>query len=185
MRLIYGALGDSTSTDVLIHYDQIIHDGEFREKDLGPSENKIIYDQDFPPKYDLSMIPVPVYMLVGNNDWLSAKEDARNIYNNLKKQSRGGFKILDYAKFTHNDFVEARDIVFMLYGPLQLAIEKFQMSFRELLTEKQLEEEAARIMNGEDDEPESFDDSDGSDFEEDNLEVESSSSDSELDEDNN
>ncbi|KAG5858268.1 hypothetical protein JTB14_035883 [Gonioctena quinquepunctata] len=59
------------------------------------------------------------------------------------------------------------------------------MSFRELLTEKQLEEEAARIMNGGDDDPESFDDSDGSDFEEDNLEVESSSSDSELDEDNN
>ncbi|KAG5870038.1 hypothetical protein JTB14_004290 [Gonioctena quinquepunctata] len=40
-------------------------------------------------------------------------------------------------------------------------------------------------MNGEDDDPESFDDSDGSDFEEDNLDVESSSSDSELDEDNN
>ncbi|KAG5880397.1 hypothetical protein JTB14_034876 [Gonioctena quinquepunctata] len=59
------------------------------------------------------------------------------------------------------------------------------MSFRKLSTEKQLEEEAARIMNGEDDDPESFDDSDGSDFEEDNLEVESSSSDSELDEDNN
>ncbi|KAG5868074.1 hypothetical protein JTB14_020747 [Gonioctena quinquepunctata] len=59
------------------------------------------------------------------------------------------------------------------------------MSFRELLTEKQLEEEAARIMDGEDDDPESFDDSDGSDFQEDNLEVESSSSDSELDEDNN
>ncbi|KAG5862384.1 hypothetical protein JTB14_007490 [Gonioctena quinquepunctata] len=33
------------------------------------------------------------------------------------------------------------------------------MSFRELLTEKQLEEKAARIMNGEDDDPESFDDS--------------------------
>lgn len=59
------------------------------------------------------------------------------------------------------------------------------MSTRQLLTEKQLEEEAARIMNGEDDDAESFDDSDGSEFEEDNLEVESSSSDSELDEDNN
>lgn len=62
-------------------------------------------------------------------------------------------------------------------------IENFSdMSNRLVLTEKQLEKEAARIMNGEDSDPESFEDS-GSDWEEDNLEVATSDSDNtDLDE---
>uniref|UniRef100_A0A6P7FYU5 Uncharacterized protein LOC114332407 n=1 Tax=Diabrotica virgifera virgifera TaxID=50390 RepID=A0A6P7FYU5_DIAVI len=59
-----------------------------------------------------------------------------------------------------------------------------KMSNTKSLSAKQLEEEAARIMNGEESDPDPFEDS-GSDWEEDNLEAESSGSDSETDSENN
>nr|XP_023019894.1 gastric triacylglycerol lipase-like [Leptinotarsa decemlineata] len=127
-RLILLLLGDSTGVDVLVHYAQILESGEFREQSFGVTSNLERYGQETPPHYNLSRIPVPVFLIAGKKDDIASAEDAKLIYSQLNDRSKSGIHILEYEKFAHNDFIESTNVRDLLYGTLQEAVDKFEYS---------------------------------------------------------
>lgn len=57
----------------MIHYAQEIkNNGNFQQFDYGADGNLIKYGTTVPPKYNVTNIKTPIYMMYGKNDWLAS-----------------------------------------------------------------------------------------------------------------
>lgn len=62
------------SVKTIHHYAQIINSGgRFRQYDYG-NGNVVKYGSVTPPEYEVWKISLPVYMLIGNQDFLAPRE---------------------------------------------------------------------------------------------------------------
>lgn len=62
------------SVKTIEHYAQIINNGgHFRQFDYG-KENILKYNSNSPPEYEVRKITLPVYLFVGNEDYIAPKE---------------------------------------------------------------------------------------------------------------
>ena len=60
------------------HYGQIIKSGSFPRYDYGKNKNLYIYGTEIPPEYDLkALLGLPIALLYGDSDVLSAVEDVK------------------------------------------------------------------------------------------------------------
>ncbi|XP_057340692.1 lipase 3-like [Microplitis mediator] len=111
-----------TSTKTVYHYCQCVISGDFRQFDY--EENNIyFYGQVKPPAYNVSNIVAPMVIIYGENDPLSTltdnKELARRVMHNVTIVK------VDYPKFSHLDFVKAKDVKKLLYPKLMDAVSKY------------------------------------------------------------
>lgn len=60
-----------TSTKTVIHYNQEMVSGKFRQYDYGSKKNRVIYNATEPPEYNLFNITVPIALFYADNDWLA------------------------------------------------------------------------------------------------------------------
>ena len=67
----------------VIHFQQFIRSGEFKNYDYGERKNLQIYKQKTPPLYDLSKITTPVHLYVGKYDKLADVADAETLFKEL------------------------------------------------------------------------------------------------------
>ncbi|XP_023936778.2 lipase 1 [Bicyclus anynana] len=99
----------------LIHFGQSIVDKEFRRYDHGLLRNIQVYGRTTPPSYDLSRISAPVYLHYAPNDPLAELEDVYRLYKELGNPRRF---LVPHPKFSHADFLFARDVNTLVYGPM-------------------------------------------------------------------
>ncbi|CAH1396788.1 unnamed protein product [Nezara viridula] len=71
LPVIFGHLPAGTSTASLVHYGQSMQTGDFRMFDYGPADNKRIYREKLPPRYDIEKITAPSAFFTGANDLLA------------------------------------------------------------------------------------------------------------------
>jgi len=60
------------STKTLMHFNQEIESGKFRQYDYGYEKNLLIYNATEPPDYNLANITVPIALFYSDNDWLAS-----------------------------------------------------------------------------------------------------------------
>lgn len=63
----------SISIKTLEHFVQVIRSGDFRQFDYG-TENIVKYNSSLPPEYEIWKISLPVYMFIGNQDFIAPAE---------------------------------------------------------------------------------------------------------------
>nr|XP_022912359.1 lipase 3-like [Onthophagus taurus] len=106
-----------------LHYAQLITSGKFRKYDFGMVQNLVQYGSIFPPDYDLSQITSPVALFYAKNDWLVSPIDVGELIPllpNLVYQH-----LIPYDKFSHLDFVWAKDVKTLLYDDVLKLMESY------------------------------------------------------------
>lgn len=102
-----------TSSQNMIHFGQMVIDGQFRKYDHGYFGNLYAYRQTTPPRYDLTRMDVPTYLYYGDNDPLATTKDVEEELmpklRNLKQANR--FPLLNHMDFmwglrAHNELYE-------------------------------------------------------------------------------
>ncbi|CAH1117588.1 unnamed protein product [Phaedon cochleariae] len=106
---------DTAGVEVWSHYLQIYESGVFQNYDYGEEINLQKYGTSTPPKYDLQKIPVPISLFVGANDWLATPLNAEELYSGIQPSIRCGYHVVPYEKFSHTDFLVAKDLPTLLY----------------------------------------------------------------------
>ncbi|KAJ8917545.1 hypothetical protein NQ315_005594 [Exocentrus adspersus] len=101
---------DSVGVEAYGHYVQIYQSGVFRNYDHGEGKNFEIYGQKHPPAYNLSKVSVPVALYVGKNDILATTASAEQLYSELPDGSRCGYRLVEFRKWNHVDFLIAKDV---------------------------------------------------------------------------
>lgn len=111
--IIAGHTPAGASANNLVHYGQGIRSGRFRQYDLGPVSNMLVYGNILPPRYNLQNIRAPVALHYSSNDWLADVGDVETLHRSLPNVI-GKFLVPD-SRFTHLDFVWAIDVRTLLY----------------------------------------------------------------------
>ncbi|KAF2906027.1 hypothetical protein ILUMI_00149, partial [Ignelater luminosus] len=107
---------DNTSAKVLAHYGQMIMSHKFRRYDYGFLENVRNYNSFTPPLYNLTKIKIPVYLIAGRGDILARPENVITLHKALSNEAnRFPIFFVDNDKFTHMDFLWAKDVVPLCY----------------------------------------------------------------------
>ena len=63
-----------TGVHQVTHYVQTMISGKFRPFDYGPEKNLKLYGAMEPPDYPIHKITSPVYLYVGQYDWIFRKK---------------------------------------------------------------------------------------------------------------
>uniref|UniRef100_A0AAR5PTV1 Lipase n=2 Tax=Dendroctonus ponderosae TaxID=77166 RepID=A0AAR5PTV1_DENPD len=103
------------STKQLIHYGQEIQSGYFRQYDYGILSNMAQYGRVTPPRYDVTQITAPTYMIYSKNDWLSAETDVNKLCNKMGDGCKGKILMSDF-KFNHLDYMFGIDAPTLVYS---------------------------------------------------------------------
>lgn len=111
--VIAGHTPAGASTNMLVHYGQLMRSGHFRQFDHGAISNMFTYGRLTPPPYNLRNVRAPVALHYSNNDWLAAVEDVAELQRGLPNVI-GMFLVPD-LQFNHLDFVWAIDVQELLY----------------------------------------------------------------------
>ncbi|XP_052866732.1 lipase 3-like [Anopheles cruzii] len=101
------------SVNQLIHYAQGYNSGRFRQYDYGLALNLIRYGSISPPNYPLNRVTAPVALHYGDNDWLAAVVDVRELHAAISN-SIGLFRVSD-PNWNHLDFTWAIDADSLVY----------------------------------------------------------------------
>lgn len=104
------------------HYGQEINSGYFRQYDYG-TQNMFKYGRLTPPSYDLKKITAPVALFYSSYDWLASTTDVQRLGKQLPNVVK--WKLIAYEKFTHLDFVIARDVRKLVYDEVLELMKKF------------------------------------------------------------
>ncbi|CAL8124021.1 unnamed protein product [Orchesella dallaii] len=103
----------SSSMKAFLHELQLMGTSRFCEYDYGSDENMIKYGRQHPPDYNLTNVRAPISLIVGSNDFLAHKEDAKNL--GRKLPNLVDFHYVPYEHFTHLDFCYATDVSNLVY----------------------------------------------------------------------
>ncbi|KRX80998.1 Gastric triacylglycerol lipase [Trichinella sp. T6] len=90
-----------TSVSNIMHFSQMIQQGEFKKFDYGSHENTKIYNQPESPKYKVGNMLVPVVLYWGGNDVFTVESDITRLSGELKST----LSIHYYHDSDHVDFV--------------------------------------------------------------------------------
>ncbi|XP_025831746.1 lipase member K-like [Agrilus planipennis] len=117
---------DSIPAKMVTHFIQGISSHGFYHFNYGVEENIKLYGSETPPPYNLSTVKVPVYIIYGNNDWLSTEQDVLRLYADLPEAAKqhGIYKV-NWTHFTHTDFLLAKDAKTLIYDHLIKFLENF------------------------------------------------------------
>jgi hypothetical protein len=83
LPVIMGHFPAGTSSKNMLHFQQFVLKGEFKEFDYGEKKNMIHYGQKKPPFYNLSKITFPSHLHVGKYDKLADVDDANRLFKEL------------------------------------------------------------------------------------------------------
>lgn len=111
------------SVKQLAHYGQEIVSGHFRHFDHGILNNIRNYGSFSPPPYELNKVVAPVALFYGDNDWLVAKRDVRELGKKLPNVVM--WRLVPYEKFSHIDFMWAKDGRKLLYEDVVELMRKY------------------------------------------------------------
>ncbi|CAH1103885.1 unnamed protein product [Psylliodes chrysocephalus] len=112
------------STKSIVHYAQEVRNGgAFQQFDYGTKGNLIKYGTKFPPKYNLSNINPPVFLIYGMNDWLANYTDVIRLGRELKNLV-GLYKV-PMDSFNHVDYIFGKDAEKLVYRPLMKVLKKY------------------------------------------------------------
>lgn len=108
---------DASSVKCVMHYSQnIMKDGNFTYYDYGGEGNYEIYGSPEAPSYNLSEIRVPIYLVYGLNDLLAPYQNILRLYDSLPHDvKKHGMWTPNYSKFSHQDFLIAKDVKTLVY----------------------------------------------------------------------
>ncbi|CAG9761045.1 unnamed protein product [Ceutorhynchus assimilis] len=95
------------SLGILQHFSQF-SGGRFARRDYGPSGNMDRYGSDIPPEYDVSQIPVPVHLFVGQYDAIATLKDAEHLESKINSGSAVAKAKLYMFPYDHNNFYTAK-----------------------------------------------------------------------------
>lgn len=75
-----------------------------------------IYGSPTPPVYNLSNFQVPSYTFVGKNDLGATKENIFALDKMFREEGKvHHVHVVEHEKFNHFDFLNAKDIISLLY----------------------------------------------------------------------
>ncbi|ODN01621.1 Lipase 3 [Orchesella cincta] len=103
----------SSSMKAFLHELQLMGTNRFCEYDYGSAENMVVYGREHPPDYNLTNIRAPISLIVGRNDFMAHKEDAKTLGSKLPNLV--DFHYVPYEHFTHLDFCYASDVSSLVY----------------------------------------------------------------------
>nr|XP_023020513.1 lipase 1-like [Leptinotarsa decemlineata] len=106
---------DTVGVELYTHYYQFYLTGEFRNYDYDIERNMEVYGQPYPPTYNLTQIPVPMSIFLGANDWLATETNGKQIYSEIQPSLRCGYDVVPFKKWSHLDFLIAKDLPKYLY----------------------------------------------------------------------
>ncbi|XP_074029931.1 lipase 1 isoform X2 [Leptinotarsa decemlineata] len=106
---------DTVGVELYTHYYQFYLTGEFRNYDYDIEGNMEVYGQPYPPTYNLTQIPVPMSIFLGANDWLATETNGKQIYSEIQPSLRCGYDVVPFRKWSHLDFLIAKDLPKYLY----------------------------------------------------------------------
>ncbi|KAG5882107.1 hypothetical protein JTB14_016870 [Gonioctena quinquepunctata] len=113
-----------TSTKTVVHYAQEIKNGgNFQQFDFGEKGNMIQYGTTHPPKYNVTDIKRPVYLMYALNDLLASEVDVLRLGNRIKNLA-GLYKVKDDS-FTHVDFTFGKYAEELVYKPLIKVLQNY------------------------------------------------------------
>uniref|UniRef100_A0A182MVJ6 Lipase n=1 Tax=Anopheles culicifacies TaxID=139723 RepID=A0A182MVJ6_9DIPT len=101
------------SVNQLVHYAQGYNSGRFRQFDFGLTLNLVRYGSIRPPDYPLDRVTAPVALHYGDNDWLAAVSDVRQLHSSIRNPI-GLFRVSD-PNWNHLDFTWGIDADSLLY----------------------------------------------------------------------
>ncbi|KAM3956520.1 lipase 1-like [Aphomia sociella] len=123
LPVIYGHTPSGSATKQYLHYVQLIKSGKFAKYDYG-SENLVKYYWVTPPDYPIENIRAPMAIYYSVNDKFTPVESVKKFISKLKIVPKL-IKVPD-DKFTHLDFIFARDVKKLLYdNVLELIYQTF------------------------------------------------------------
>ncbi|KAJ3656552.1 hypothetical protein Zmor_015623 [Zophobas morio] len=97
----------------IVHMYQMINSGNFCKYDFG-SRNLEVYGQEYPPHYDLSKVKVPVALYYSSNDWIVDTPNIDRLIQSLPNVVKS-YKV-PLEKFSHSDFLYAKNVANLLYN---------------------------------------------------------------------
>ncbi|XP_034952223.1 uncharacterized protein [Chelonus insularis] len=112
-----------TSTKCMWHYAQLAENGKFRKYDYGES-NQQYYGQSEPPDYQLNNIQTNMIIIYSNNDPFCSKDDLEEVVKRVS--TKPVLYEVEYPKFSHTDFIAARDLKTLLNDKVVSLISKYQ-----------------------------------------------------------
>ncbi|KAG5877797.1 hypothetical protein JTB14_019589 [Gonioctena quinquepunctata] len=117
---------DTAGAEVYTHFVQLYQSGVFQNFDYGELKNLEIYGTTNPPPYDLSKVPVPISIFQGANDFLATPTNAKQIYSEIQPSLRCGYQVVPFEKWSHIDFLNAKDLPKYFYKYLFIKIKDME-----------------------------------------------------------
>lgn len=112
-----------SSTRQFIHFSQLHTSGIFQQFDYGSIRNMIVYGSSTPPKYNLSLVDVPITIWYGETDSTINRIDLDRLLGELGN----GISVnrVDTDLFNHLDFVWGTKAAYYIYNPVIELMEKY------------------------------------------------------------
>lgn len=108
----------------MLHHAQVVNGGgRFRQFDYGWEGNWERYGSLEPPAYNLTASTAPVLIYYGLNDWMVHPRDAQRLSKQLPRVI-AAVPVAD-RKFTHMDFMLAKNVRKELYESIFPVLEKY------------------------------------------------------------
>ncbi|CAH8632182.1 unnamed protein product [Schistosoma rodhaini] len=101
-----------TSVQNMVHYCQGIVTDRFQKYDYGLIKNLQIYNQSYPPLYNISQLKLPIIIYYGGQDWLASYRDIHKLIKQINYTIRSTHYFPDY---NHLDFVWGLNAAKLLY----------------------------------------------------------------------
>ncbi|CAH8624915.1 unnamed protein product [Schistosoma haematobium] len=101
-----------TSVQNMVHYCQGIVTDRFQKYDYGPTKNLQIYNQSYPPLYNISQLKIPIIIYYGGHDWLASYNDVHKL---IKQINYTISSIHYFPEYNHLDFVWGLNAGKLLY----------------------------------------------------------------------
>ncbi|XP_066148930.1 lipase 3-like [Euwallacea fornicatus] len=107
----------------LVHFGQEIIDATFRQYDYGSEGNMEHYGTSEPPSYDPANITAPVAVYYAKNDFFASVQDVETLLGKLPNVADS--YLVEFNKFSHLDFISAKDVNTLLYDRVLSVIQKY------------------------------------------------------------